>query len=524
MPAKTIMVQGTGSHVGKSVITTALCRLLKQDGLRVAPFKAQNMSNNSYVTAGGGEIGRAQAVQAEAGGIEPTIYMNPILLKPSSDLGAQVVVWGKPFKTMQAGEYQFHTSQFLGQVQRSLEYLMDEYDVVVIEGAGSPAEINLQEHDIVNMRTAEMADAPVILVGDIDRGGVFASFIGTLELIQPHYRDRVKAFLINKFRGDQSLLKGGLDFLIQRTGVPNLGVIPYEMELGLLEEDGLSDERIRQNNLSLSFPHALSGNLDPELKHSGMTSKILIDVIWLPRISNFTDFSPFDREPDVTLTYLRQIPGRFPDVLILPGTKSTISDLQYLRTTKFDQWIDSCIEHGVKVIGICGGYQMMGSQILDPLMVESNQTEILGLEIFNAITTFEAEKTTHQISAIHLETGIEIKGYEIHMGQTKFLGKAEPVFKLTKRGNNPVFLDEGGSIRDGQIWGTYLHGIFNFDGLRHNLLNQIRQKKNIPLKTHPNAGGNETHIYDRLADLVRSNIDMDLFYRILNRRPAPSLI
>ena len=506
MPAKTIMVQGTGSHVGKSVITTALCRLLKQDGLRVAPFKAQNMSNNSYVTAGGGEIGRAQAVQAEACGIEPTIYMNPILLKPSSDLGAQVVVWGKPFKTMQAGEYQFHTSQFLGQVQRSLEYLMDEYDVVVIEGAGSPAEINLQEHDIVNMRTAEMADAPVILVGDIDRGGVFASFIGTLELIQPHYRDRVKAFLINKFRGDRSLLKGGLDFLVQRTGIPNLGVIPYEMELGLLEEDGLSDERIRTNGIQKN------------------SKNILIDVIWLPRISNFTDFSPFDREPDVTLTYLRQIPDRFPDILILPGTKSTIADLQYLRASKFDEWIDSCIEHGVKVIGICGGYQMMGSQILDPLMVESNQTEILGLEIFKAVTTFEAEKTTHQVTAVHLETGIEVKGYEIHMGQTKFLAKVEPIFKLTKRGNDPTFLDEGGSIREGQIWGTYLHGIFNSDALRQNFLNQIRLKKNIPLSTHPNAPGNEAHIYDRLADLVRSNIDMDLFYRILNRRPAPSLI
>ena len=502
MPTKTIMIQGTGSHVGKSVMTAALCRILKQDGFRVAPFKTQNMSNNSYVTRSGGEIGRAQAVQAEACGIEPTVHMNPILLKPSSDLGAQVVVWGKPVKTMQAGEYQFHTSSFLSQVRTSLDRLINEYDVVVIEGAGSPAEVNLQEYDIVNMRTAEMADAPVILVGDIDRGGVFASFVGTMDLIQPQYKNRVKAFLINKFRGDQSLLKGGLDFLLEKTGIPNLGVIPYESRLDFLEEDGLSDERIKANGKSEN------------------PKNILIDVIWLPRISNFTDFSAFDRDPDVTLTYLRQVPERFPDVVILPGTKSTISDLHYLRTSGFDTWLESCVEHGVKVIGICGGYQMMGSQILDPLMVESNTSEVVGLGILNTVTTFDADKTTHQITAIHLETGIEVKGYEIHMGQTNFLQKAEPVFKLTRRGDGPVFLDEGGSIREGQIWGTYLHGIFDSNSFRHHFLNQLRSKKGIPLKGHASSAQTRTEVYDRLAELVRSNIDQDLFYRILNQKVA----
>jgi len=483
-------------------MTAALCRLLTQDGFRVAPFKAQNMSNNSYVTRSGGEIGRAQAVQAEACGIEPTVQMNPILLKPSSDVGAQVVLLGKPVKTMQAGEYQFHTSSFLSQVRQCLESLMNEYDVVVIEGAGSPAEINLQEHDIVNMRTAEMADAPVILVGDIDRGGVFASFVGTMELIQPHYRSRVKAFLINKFRGERSLLQGGIDFLLERTGIPNLGVIPYESRLDLLEEDGLSDERIKSNG---KWIHKKS---------------ILIDVIWFPRISNFTDFLSFDREPDVTLTYLRQVPDRFPDVLILPGTKSTISDLNYLHTSGFNHWIDSCIEYGVQIIGICGGYQMMGSQIQDPFMIESNVTEISGLGILKTVTVFDPEKTTYQVTAVHLESGIEVKGYEIHMGQTQFLEKADPVFKLTRRGNSPVFLDEGGSISTGQIWGTYLHGIFDCDSFRLYFLNQLRTKKGMPLSHQLSGPATRLEIYDRLAELVRSNIDLDLFYRILNQKSA----
>lgn len=497
MPAKTIMIQGTGSNVGKSILSAAFCRILRQDGYCVAPFKAQNMSNNSFVTTGGGEIGRAQAVQAEACGIEPTIHMNPILLKPSSDLGAQVVLHGKPFKTMQAGEYQFHSSQFLSQVQFSLDSLRDEYEVVVIEGAGSPAEINLQEHDIVNMRTAEMAHAPVILVGDIDRGGVFASFVGTMELIQPQHKSRVKAFLINKFRGEKALLQSGVDFLLERTGIPNLGVIPYSPELDLLEEDGLSDERIKING------------------RTKRKKNILIDVIWLPHISNFTDFSAFDRELDVTLTYLRQIPGRFPDILIVPGTKSTVSDLNYLRASGFDEWIRSCVEHNSRVIGICGGYQMLGSQILDPLLVESNQAEVPGLGILKSVTTFEAEKTTQQISAVHLESGIEVKGYEIHMGQTKCLEQAEPVFKLTKRGGSPVFLDEGMSIHKGQIWGTYLHGIFDSDAFRHYVLNQLRAEKNMPLTYGPSILTTRAELYDQLADLVRSNVDMDLFYQIL---------
>ncbi|MBI3999457.1 MAG: cobyric acid synthase, partial [Candidatus Omnitrophica bacterium] len=485
-------------HVGKSVITAALCRFLKQDGFRVAPFKAQNMSNNSYVTSEGGEIGRAQAVQAEACGIEPSIHMNPILLKPSSDLGAQVVVHGKLVKTMQAQEYQFHTLNFLNQVRESLEHLMNAYEVVVIEGAGSPAEINLQDYDIVNMRTAEMADAPVILVGDIDRGGIFASFVGTLELIQPHYRERVKAFLINKFRGDASLLQGGIEFLTGRTQIPTLGIIPYDFKLGVMEEDGLSDERIEKN------------------RKTQVSDKVLIDVVWLSRISNFTDFHYLDQEKDVTLTYLREIPNRFPDVCIIPGTKSTMADLEFLRASGFDRWIRECVAHGVLVIGICGGYQMLGERILDPLGVESNQEEVRGLGLIPTLTTFGSEKVTKQVRAVHLESGIEVKGYEIRMGETKPLSAVQTVFQVTKRGGDPVTLEDGVSILEGQIWGTYLHGIFDSAAFRNYFLNPLRKKKKLSAAALSSVSSSE-EAYDRLADLVRSHMNCDQFYKILNR-------
>jgi len=505
MSAKTIMIQGTGSHVGKSVMTAGLCRMLLQDGFSVAPFKAQNMSNNSFVTHDGGEIGRAQAVQAEAAGTRPPVDMNPILLKPNSDMGAQVVVWGKPVKTMQAREYQFHTSSFLPQVQESLNRLMNKFDVVVIEGAGSPAEINLQDYDIVNMRTAQLADAPVVLVGDIDRGGVFASFVGTLELIPPKDRERIKAFLINKFRGDISLLESGIVYLLGRTGIPTLGVIPYEANLGIMEEDGLSDERIKNNGRDQN------------------PNKILIDVIWLPRVSNFTDFASFDLEPDVALTYLREVPNRLPDICIIPGTKSTIADLEFLRTSGFDQWIQKCVDHGVTVIGICGGYQMLGEWILDPYGVESNLEEVPGLGLISSVTAFNPEKIMKQVSAIHLESGIEVEGYEIHMGETKHMSITRPVFQVTECGGNTVKSEDGISVRDGQIWGTYLHGIFDSDAFRNYFLNQFRSKKSLSILTQPAATASKQEVYDRLANLVRSHVDLNLFYHILNKQLSTNL-
>ena len=494
------MIQGTGSHVGKTVMTAALCRMLLQDGFRVAPFKAQNMSNNSFVTEDGGEIGRAQAVQAEAAGIAPSVHMNPILLKPSSDLGAQVVVWGKPVKTMQAREYQSHTQIFLPQVRESLSRLMNDYDVVVIEGAGSPAEVNLKEFDIVNMKTAELADAPVILVGDIDRGGVFASFVGTLELLDVPDRSRIKAFLINKFRGDASLLEPGIDFLLQRTGIPTLGVIPYQSNLGILEEDGLSDERILKNS-------------EPEKEQD-----VLIDVIWLPRISNFTDFAPLDHEKDVTLTYLREVPSRFPDVLILPGTKSTSADLRFLRESGFDRWIQTCAERGVLVVGICGGYQMLGERILDPLGVESDQKEIQGLGLLPVVTKFETEKTTHQIRAIHIQSGMEITAYEIHMGQTQPLRPVQSVFHMTKRGSDIADDQDGVMDMKGKVWGTYLHGIFDSAEFRRFFLSPLRNKKGVSAVASSSFTPLREDVYDRLADLVRTHMSMNLFYQILNRQ------
>lgn len=490
------MIQGTGSHVGKSVVAAGLCRMLLRDGFRVAPFKSQNMSNNSYVTLDGGEIGRAQAVQAEAAGIPPAVYMNPILLKPESDGRAQVVVLGRPFQTMHAREYQFKTESLLDVVGGALDQLRRQFEVVVIEGAGSPAEINL--NDIVNMKTAELADAPVILVGDIDKGGVFASFIGTLELLEPKHRSRVKAFLINKFRGDRSLLEPGLRFLEEKTGIPVLGVLPYIERLGIMEEDGLSDERIARNgftNLSQREP-----------------VPILIDVIWLPHISNHTDFEPFDRENDCVLTYLREIPNRFPDVLVLPGTKSTVSDLQFLRDSGFERWIRECVQAGVQIIGICGGYQMLGETILDPNGVESPAGEIRGLGFIPSVTVFKPSKTTRQVRALHIESGQTIEAYEIHMGETAHTGPTSPVFRLEDH-------EDGACVRDGQIWGTYLHGIFESAGFRSFFLNSLRSKKGMSPKASGSPGSfSRQGAYDRLADVIRTHINRDLFYEILNRK------
>jgi adenosylcobyric acid synthase len=491
------MIQGTGSHVGKSVIVTALCRFLRQEGLRVAPFKSQNMSNNSYVTRDGGEIGRAQGVQAEAAGVSPTVDMNPILLKPNSDTGAQVVVRGRPFKTLSAREYQFHTLSLLPLVHESLQRLRDEFDVVVIEGAGSPAEVNLQEYDIANMRIAALAEAPVILVGDIDRGGVFASLIGTLELLPVQDRSRIRAFLINKFRGDVSLLAPGLEFLERRTGIPTLGVLPYKEGLDLLEEDGLSDERIRRNRVR------------------GDPDKISIDVVWFPRISNFTDFAPLDREPDVQLTYLRNVPHRFPDLLILPGTKSTIADLKYLRTCGFEDWIRNAVENGVTVIGICGGYQMLGREILDPLSAESDTKKTSGLDFFPTRTVFSLEKETRQIRALHLESQKEVTAYEIHMGETTLVEDAPPVFEITHGNPERGKRLDGCSARGGQIWGTYLHGLFEDDGFRAHLLRPFRERKGLKDCVSEDYSIHKEKIYNELAEWIRENINTRLFHQIL---------
>ncbi len=495
--ARSLMIQGTGSHVGKSIIVAGLCRILHQDGFRVAPFKSQNMSNNSYVTEDEKEMGRAQAVQAEAACVTPRVDMNPILLKPASDVGAQVILHGKPYRIMNAQDYQFHTLDLLHHVRESFERLAQDFDRIVIEGAGSPAEINLQAFDIANMRMAEMANAPVILVGDIDRGGVFASLVGTLELILPRDRERIKGFVINKFRGDLELLRPGLEYLEKRTGIPVLGVLPYMKDLEILEEDGLSDARIERNKVVE----------DPK--------KILIDVIWLPRISNVTDFSVFDSQPDVVLTYLRRIPKRLPDVLILPGTKSTTADLEYLHASGFARWIHEYIEAGGIVIGICGGYQMLGKRIFDPCDLESSSPSVEGLGYFPVETVFKAEKITKQVTTIHLKSGQEVSGYEIHMGETNPLWDTDPVFEVIQSGNNKTSISEGCAVLSGRVWGTYLHGVFDNKGFLRYFLNNLRVKKGLAMRLDEPVLGEKDELYDRLADVIRTSINMDLFYKIL---------
>lgn len=363
MSARRIMIQGTGSYVGKSVVTAALCRYFLQEGLRVAPFKAQNMSNNSYVTPDGGEMGRAQVLQAQACGIEPRVEMNPILLKPGTDIGAQVVVLGKAFKVMSAREYHQYQPHLLGVIRESLDKLLQEYDIVVIEGAGSPVEVNLRPFDIVNMAVARMASVPVVLVGDINLGGVFAWLVGTLELLSDEERSLVKAFILNKFRGDISLLQDGLDFLEKRTGKKVLGVLPFLKDLAAAEEDTIPDSKWKG-------PWAR----DP--------AKLAVSVILLPHISNSTDFDSLEMEPDVALRYLACMPKPdepLPDLIILPGSKSTMADLVYLRSSGLEDYIHRCHHSGIPIIGICGGYQMLGRQLLDPKGVESGIASLEGL-------------------------------------------------------------------------------------------------------------------------------------------------
>ena len=421
---RVVMVQGTASHVGKSVLVTALCRIFRQDGYRVAPFKAQNMSNNSFVTPDGGELGRAQAVQAEACGIEPVVEMNPILLKPEADHSSQVVLLGKPMARASASYFSTAKPMLWESVANSLDGLRSQFDVVVIEGAGSPAEINLKQNEIVNMRVALHSGAPVLLAGDIDRGGVFASLIGTMEILDPHERDAVGAFIINKFRGDLSLLEPGLVWLEERTGKPVLGVVPYYRDIEIAEEDSVSLERRQELKSQTGFV------LD-------------IAVMGLPHISNFDDFDPLSREPGVRLRYVesRDSLGE-PDLVILPGTKTTMADLWWLRERGFASEIGRQFDAGTPVVGICGGYQMMGRRILDPHGVESPDPEAAGLDLLPVDTVFAPVKETHRVRGLVASNSgmleragdAAVEGYEIHMGSSVPTGEAAVPFRISRPG------------------------------------------------------------------------------------------
>ncbi len=486
-----IMVQGTGSGVGKSTLVAALCRIFKQDGLRVAPFKAQNMANNAHVCRDGGEIGRSTAVQARACGLEPTVDMNPVLLKPSIDTAAQVIVMGRPVKNMTAREYQEFKPTLLSMIRGCLFRLQRDNDVVVIEGAGSPAEVNLRDSDIVNMTTAEIADAPVLLVGDIDFGGVFAQIVGTMHLLTPSEKARVRGFIINKFRGDLEILRPGLEFLERETGRPVLGVVPYFRQIRIPEEDAVPAEKI-------------GGDLLPD--------KIRIDIVLHPRMSNFTDFDALEAEPDVSLRYLERPDDRVPDALILPGTKSTIADLRRLKEAGFASHVSRCLERGATVVGICGGFQMLGQRILDPLHVESATDSEPGLGMLPSVTVFAEDKITAQVSGVHLASGSEVRGYEIHMGRSE-PAPSTPLLRITERGGLAVRDFDGAEAAGGRVWGTYLHGVFDNPGFRRHFVDSLRVARGWPALKVASPVDAEAEL-DKLAAHVRANLDMDRIHRI----------
>ncbi len=517
-PAATIMLQGTASDVGKSLLAAALCRIFKQDGRRVAPFKSQNMSLNSYVTLDGKEIGRAQGMQADAAGIAATTDMNPILLKPKKDMASQVVVHGKPIGDWDARAYR---EQYLPRAERivkdALARLRDEYEMVVLEGAGSPAEVNLKDRDIVNMRLAAWADAPVILVADIDRGGVFAQVVGTMEILEPEERRRVKGVIINKFRGDLSLLKSGLAWLEHRIGKPVLGVVPYLDNLPLEDEDSASLD-------------GKSGFGDSNAEAAG-ARPIDIAVIRLPRISNFTDFDPLLQEPGVRVRYVRSVrEWGEPDVVILPGSKNTIEDLRFLRESGLEGMLRNHIGSGGRVTGICAGYQMMGSRLLDPHFVESDVPELRGLDIFPMETVFAPDKRTEQVcgslaaEGFGGEPGAPVAGYEIHMGQTRFLSPVVSPFRIRPaRGpETPESYHADGAVSsDGKLWGTYIHGIFHNDLFRFGWLNEVRRSKGLEASSSPVAFCSlREQAFDRLAEHFRQHVDMERIYEIAERGAA----
>ena len=502
--AKAIMIQGTGSHVGKSIITAGLCRIFKNMGYRVAPFKAQNMALNSAVAKEGGEIGRAQAIQAEACGIEPSIHMNPVLLKPNSDMGSQVIIHGKVVGNMKAREYYAFKQTAWDAVCESYRNLSGEYDLIVIEGAGSPAEVNLKENDIVNMKVAEMANAPVLLVSDIDRGGVFASLIGTMELLTPSEKELVCGFIINKFRGDKTLLEPGLEFIEKRTGVPVLGVIPHIKDMGIGEEDSVGLDKCKMQNNS----------------RVGCAHQINIGVIRLPHISNYTDFDSLQREPDVDLRYIQrpeEVDGL--DLVIIPGSKNSIDDLLFLKKTGLAEVVKRHYEDGKYVVGICGGYQILGLNLSDPYGVETEGVTEEGLGLLQVETVLLKEKVTANVEAVSHPSSLilhpSVRGYEIHMGETTLSGDVKPVFVINKRNEDAVDIPDGAVTKDGRCWGTYIHGIFDNDGFRSHFLNSIRRDKGLDVL---DRAAKKDDGFDRLADVLKEHLDMNRIIKFIEER------
>ncbi len=486
------MIQGTSSNAGKSLLTAAICRILLQDGVRVAPFKAQNMSLNSYVTRDGCEMGRAQVVQAQACRLEPDARMNPVLLKPNSDTGCEVIVRGKPVGNMLVGQYVDYKPAAFVAVRECYDSLAAEFDAILLEGAGLPGEVNLKGHDIVNMRMAEYASAPVLIVGDIDRGGVFASFVGTMEVLDPWERNLVAGWIVNRFRGDASLLGSALDYMRERTGRPVLGVVPYLTALNLPEED------------SVEFKAGL-----PE-QPPAVEQAVEIAVIDLPHISNFTDFDPFRSEPDVRLRVVRSAAELHqPDAVLIAGSKNTLADLDYLRRSGLAERIWSLASAGrTEIVGICAGFQMLGRRISDPQGIESAEGACSGLGLLELATVMECEKTLLRTSARHASSGIEVAGYEIHHGQTDGQGCAPA---LTTADGRVV----GMARADGLVWGTYLHGVFDSDRLRRWFVDRLRVRRGLTPLGRVIGHYDIEPALDRLADAVRQTVRIDEIHRLL---------
>ena len=462
--AKKVMFQGTSSHVGKSILTTAFCRILKQDGYHVAPFKAQNMALNSYVTHSGGEIGRSTVAQAEAAGENPIVQMNPVLLKPTGNSCSQVILLGKSVGNYSASEYQNKYSQEAwSSVKKSLDF-----------------------------------------IADIDRGGALASIVGTLELLEPEERKLVKGLIINKFRGDITLLEPALTFLEEHTGIPVLGVIPYLDKLGIDDEDSVSLQEMPRN----------------QIMHD-----VHIAIIQTPKISNFTDFDAFTHEPDVNVRFIQQgdLIGS-PDLIILPGSKNTTEDLLYLKRQGYDHDIKALAAKGIPVVGICGGYQMLGEKVCDPLHVESSNDAVEGLGLMPYVTTMQGEKNTYQVE-FNCEAlpflgmdfkGSHLKGYEIHMGETVLTHSAQSLFNIVRRSNQPVQVQDGYINETHHIFGTYCHGIFDNDDLRRAIINALRKRKGLEtLPVQFRYRQYKESEFDRLADTVRKHFDMKKFYEVL---------
>ena len=511
---ETIMLMGTSSHVGKSILATALCRIFYQAGRRVVPFKAQNMALNSYVTKDGGEMGRAQVAQAEAAGLAPMVDMNPVLLKPTGNSCSQVIVDGKPIGNMSAREYHKGKSvQLFGHVTAALTRLQQQFDTIVIEGAGSPAEINLKEDDIVNMRVAKYLQAPVLLIADIDRGGSLAALVGTLELLDEEERALVKGLVINKFRGDVTLMTPAVDFLEQKTGKPVLGIVPYLEHLGIDDEDSVSLEEKAH-----------------EAERQKQTKELRLAVVETPKISNFTDFDALADEPDAEVLYVRdaeELLAAAPDVILLPGSKNTTEDLLHVRESGLAQAIRQLVDGGTPLVGICGGYQMLGEEIADPHHTESSHDVVKGLGYLPMKTVFAEEKRTVQVAAdcpgMEFYDGVlmgkGLSGYEIHMGRTEFTAPVRHPFHLTRQGENAVNIWDGALSEDGRIFGTYLHGVFDHDGFRRQFLNVLRLHKGLrPLPVQRNRHLEKERAYDRLAETVRKSLDMEKLAAIMEGR------